>query len=104
MLLAFESWSMEDYGGLVDQEIVARVAAQLLHQGTGGPKFIDRNKDPSYGYRALHCVVRVGRMPLEVQVRTAMQDVWATLFERVADAWGRQIRYGCSPDGGAPIR
>lgn len=31
-------------------------------------------------------------------MRTHLQDTWAQLFEKVADVWGRQIRYGGSPD------
>lgn len=32
--------------------------------------------------------------PVEVQVRTGLQDAWAQLFERFADVFGRGLRYG----------
>jgi hypothetical protein len=41
--------------------------------------------------------VRVGGRQVEVQVRTDLQDAWANFFERLADSWGRQIRYGEAP-------
>ena len=35
-----------------------------------------------------------GGLPVEVQIRTELQDLWAQVFERLADRWGRAIRYG----------
>lgn len=32
-----------------------------------------------------------------VQIRTRLQHLWAETFERVADRWGRRIRYGEPP-------
>jgi Region found in RelA / SpoT proteins len=63
-----------------------------------GSRTIDRRVKPSFGYRAVHVVVKVDGLPVEVQVRTAMQDRWAQIVERMADHWGRQIRYGLPPD------
>jgi hypothetical protein len=37
-------------------------------------------------------------LPVEVQIRTELQDLWAQVFERLADRWGRSIRYGGEPD------
>ena len=61
------------------------------------PTWIDRRADPRSGYRAVHVVVRVDGIPVEVQFRTDLQDIWAETFERLGDVWGRQIRYGGSP-------
>jgi len=61
-------------------------------------KEFDRRKDPSYGYRAVHLVVQVGPVPVEIQVRTELEDTWAQIVERLADRWGRGIRYGEDPD------
>ena len=58
----------------------------------------DRRLVPSFGYRAVHVVVRVGRCWCEIQVRTSQQHLWAEIVERLADRWGRQIRYGGQPD------
>jgi len=61
-------------------------------------KIIDRRAKPTFGYRAIHVVVRVNGRNVEVQIRTALQDRWAQIVERMADHWGRQIRYGMPPD------
>jgi ppGpp synthetase/RelA/SpoT-type nucleotidyltranferase len=63
-----------------------------------GARVIDRRVEPSFGYRAAHVVVRVGRCACEIQVRTSQQHLWAEIVERLADRWGRQIRYGGQPD------
>ena len=52
---------------------------------------------PSYGYRAVHVIVRTQGCLVEVQVRTYLQDMWAQIVERLADTFGRQIRYGEPP-------
>jgi hypothetical protein len=59
---------------------------------------VDRRATPSHGYRAVHVVVRVDDCLCEIQVRTRGQHVWAEVVERLADHWGRQIRYGGDPD------
>lgn len=61
-------------------------------------KVIDRRMHPSHGYRAVHLVVQVDRVPVEIQVRTDLQDTWAQSVERLADHWGRGIRYGEEPE------
>lgn len=60
-------------------------------------KVIDRRTDPRYGYRAVHLVVRMDGILIEIQIRTELQDSWAQIFERLADRWGRGIRYGEDP-------
>jgi hypothetical protein len=30
-------------------------------------------------------------------VRTRLQDLWAQVVERLADTWGREVRYGGNP-------
>ena len=59
---------------------------------------IDRRLEPSHGYRAVHVVVRCQGRWIEVQIRTRLQHMWAEVAERLADMWGRQIRYGMPPD------
>jgi ppGpp synthetase/RelA/SpoT-type nucleotidyltranferase len=58
----------------------------------------DRRRDPRYGYRALHLVVWLDGLPVEIQIRTELQDTWAQIVERLADRWGRGIRYGQDPE------
>ncbi len=63
-----------------------------------GAKVVDRRTSPTYGYRAVHVIVRIGRCNCEIQVRTSQQHLWAEVVERLADRWGRQIRYGAGPE------
>jgi ppGpp synthetase/RelA/SpoT-type nucleotidyltranferase len=58
----------------------------------------DRRERPQQGYRAVHVVVHIDERPAELQVRTPLQHKWAEVFEKVADQWGRNIRYGEPPD------
>lgn len=60
-------------------------------------KVVDRRKKPSHGYRAVHVIVQIDGMWIEIQVRTALQHLWAETTEKLADEWGRQIRYGEPP-------
>jgi ppGpp synthetase/RelA/SpoT-type nucleotidyltranferase len=59
---------------------------------------VDRRTNPSFGYRAVHVIAHEHGYPVEIQVRTGLQNAWAQVFERLADALGRQIRYGEPPD------
>jgi ppGpp synthetase/RelA/SpoT-type nucleotidyltranferase len=43
-------------------------------------------------------IVRHDGLPVEIQVRTDLQDRWAQVFERLGDVWGRSIRYGGDPE------
>lgn len=61
-------------------------------------KVKDRREDPSHGYRAVHVIAFLDGIPVEIQVRTELQDVWAQILERLADQWGRGIRYGDAPE------
>jgi ppGpp synthetase/RelA/SpoT-type nucleotidyltranferase len=61
-------------------------------------RVIDRRTDPRFGYRAVHLVVYVDELPVEIQIRTELQDSWAQIVERLGDRWGRGIRYGLDPE------
>ena len=70
-----------------------------------GCRVVDRREDPRFGYKAVHLVVRVDGLFVEIQVRTELQDTWAQIVERLADRWGRGIRYGEQPaDPDATVR
>lgn len=86
----------------IQQDRLGRLVSQEFADEPKAPAWIDRRVTPSHGYRALHVVVHPLRIPVEVQIRTAGQDLWAQLVERLGDRWGRQIRYGGSPP--APAR
>lgn len=83
--------TLEDQDGLA-AEIAARFPADPREART-----VDRRARPSYGYRAVHVIVSLDGVTIEVQVRTALQHLWADLMERLADTYGRQIRYGEPP-------
>lgn len=80
--------------GLVEQDELGSRIAQLF----GECKRSDRRTIPTFGYRALHLIARVDGEWVEIQIRTELQDLWAQILERIADQWGRQVRYGGSPD------
>lgn len=90
-------------GGRQDQDVVVdRIAERFTDSA---PKVVDRRVHPTHGYRAVHVVVREAGCLVEIQVRTALQDLWAQVVERLADVYGRQIRYGEVPlDPGSGTR
>jgi ppGpp synthetase/RelA/SpoT-type nucleotidyltranferase len=57
----------------------------------------DRRQKPSHGYRAVHVVVKVDGKPVEVQLRTELQQAWAEVSEKMADVVGVDIKYGGGP-------
>jgi Region found in RelA / SpoT proteins len=81
------------------QDEAARKISGLYQKLGCRCRLIDRRADPRYGYRAVHLIVHIDQMPLEIQIRTQMQDTWANIVERLADRWGRGIRYGQDPEG-----
>jgi ppGpp synthetase/RelA/SpoT-type nucleotidyltranferase len=52
------------------------------------------------GYRAVHVIAYPDGYPIEIQIRTEWQHLWAEWFERLADRYGRGIRYGEPPAHG----
>lgn len=82
-------------GGRTRQDAVAAdIVDAFTVEGERPPKLIDRRKQPTHGYRAVHVVIHRTGMPIEVQLRTTLQDVWAQITERLGDSWGRELRYG----------
>lgn len=59
---------------------------------------VDRRAKPQYGYRAVHVVVKIGDKLIEVQVRTALQHLWAELSEKFSDVVDPAIKYGGGDD------
>lgn len=80
---------------LREQDRIAKILSSDLERKC---KIKDRRKEPVSGYRALHLIPRVEELHAEIQIRTLLQSQWADLFERRADTWGRQIRYGEPPN------
>lgn len=73
--------------------LVARLS-NLFEDSARPVKQVDRRADPRSGYRAVHLIVHVDDVPVEIQVRTELQHEWAEFFEKLADHLGRGIRYG----------
>ncbi len=106
------SWlkSIQDLGGMriagafdrIGQDAVVGRLVELFSEGARQPKVVDRRREPSHGYRAVHVIVFVRSLPVEIQVRTALQHEWADLFEKIADKIGRSVRYGEPPDHWLP--
>ena len=53
---------------------------------------------PSHGYRAVHVIVKVAGFPVEIQVRTPLQNSWAQGTESLADSFDPEIKYGGGPE------
>jgi putative GTP pyrophosphokinase len=55
---------------------------------------IDRRKQPSFGYRAVHIIATAGNKLIEIQVRTALQHAWAQMSEKLSDVVDPAVKYG----------
>jgi putative GTP pyrophosphokinase len=90
---------MQDIAGC--RIVVTDVLAQDRFVGQLGEMFdvaiVDRRARPSYGYRAIHVVAKVGGLPVEIQVRTELQHAWAEVSEKLADVYGIGLKYGGGP-------
>jgi ppGpp synthetase/RelA/SpoT-type nucleotidyltranferase len=69
-------------------EVCQRILTALGPDCLQRPR-IDRRAEPRAGYRVVHLVVQWEGVPIEIQVRTALQDAWAQVFEGMGDSWGR---------------
>jgi putative GTP pyrophosphokinase len=49
------------------------------------------------GYRALHLIVRRMGYPIEVQLRTIGQDIWANQMEELERQRGIGVKFGAGP-------
>lgn len=91
---------MQDIAGC--RVVVADVLEQehsvaLLRTTFLGATVIDRRENPSHGYRAVHIVPEISGMPIEIQVRTSLQHMWAELSEKSSDVVDPMIKYGGGP-------
>lgn len=88
-------------GGRDEQERVVERLTATFSSAARAPRIVDRRAKPVQGYRAVHVIVYPDAFPIEIQVRTRWQHQWAEWFERLADQYGRGIRYGEPPiEGG----
>ena len=63
-----------------------------------GASVMDRRDKPSYGYRAVHIIAEISGKPIEIQVRSSLQHLWAELSEKSSDVLDPTIKYGGGPD------
>ena len=84
-------------GDVAEQERIVTRATLLFPKN----RVIDRRVVPSHGYRAVHVIVAVDDRVVEIQVRTLLQHDWAQFSEKLADAFGPEIKYG---GGGLEVR
>ncbi len=59
---------------------------------------VDRRTNSSHGYRAVHLVVIADGKPIEIQVRTILQHLWAEFSEKMADVVDPAVKYGGGPE------
>ena len=90
---------MQDIAGcrIVVPDITTQGRLTLTLEQMFDVSIVDRRAKPSHGYRAVHVVVRSSEFPVEVQVRTDLQHAWAELSEKLADAFGIELKYGGGP-------
>lgn len=85
-------------GGRYEQDQVRDQVMAAFADSSKASVLIDRREDPRHGYRAVHVVVFEEAVPVEIQIRTKLQDSWAQISEKLGDMWGRGLRYGLGPD------
>jgi putative GTP pyrophosphokinase len=91
---------MQDIAGcrLVVADIVAQnQEIEALKKDFPTADIIDRRAAPKHGYRAVHLVVHIENKAVEIQVRTALQQLWAELSEKSSDVFGTEVKYGGGP-------
>jgi len=70
---------------------------QVVHRLTGlfdKTLVHDRREIPNNGYRAVHVIVAINGRAVEIQVRTALQHLWAELSEKFSDVLDPDVKYG----------
>ncbi|HKV34943.1 MAG TPA: RelA/SpoT domain-containing protein [Pyrinomonadaceae bacterium] len=75
---------------IADQESVKASIVEIF----SGCIVIDRREKPSHGYRAVHVIATTEGKSVEIQLRTALQQAWAELSEKLADVVDPAIKYG----------
>lgn len=88
---------MQDVAGcrVILDDLVEQIdAAEQLERAFSNAKLVNRLFLPSHGYRAIHVIVTANEKPIEIQVRTRLQHLWAELSEKLSDRIDSSIKYG----------
>ena len=87
---------MQDIAGcrLIVEDVLEQeeVLERLLQLPWEASQVDDRRLRPSHGYRAGHVIVTAVGHPVEIQIRTALQDRWAQISEKMAAGGGERGR------------
>jgi putative GTP pyrophosphokinase len=76
------------------QDEALKVLEQIFKDNTT----IDRRLNPSHGYRAIHVIVEMDGLSIEIQIRTRLQHAWAVTSEKIADLVDHRLKYGIGPE------
>ena len=79
--------------GIIEQDR----AVMALRSIFADVSVVDRRKNPSYGYRAVHIIPRISVKLIEIQIRTQLQHDWAEISEKLSDCVDPAIKYGGGP-------
>jgi len=75
---------------IAEQDRLVASLIELFSEST----VVDRREKPSHGYRAVHVIVTIEKRTVEIQIRTALQQEWAEVSEKLADLIDPAIKYG----------
>jgi putative GTP pyrophosphokinase len=82
---------------VVSDSLEQNRAVELIAKAFENVDIQDRRLKPSHGYRAVHVIIQDDGKLIEVQIRTALQQLWAELSEKFADVMDASIKYGGGP-------
>jgi ppGpp synthetase/RelA/SpoT-type nucleotidyltranferase len=88
---------MQDIAGcrlVVPNVLVQNQLVERLKSALPRAVVVDRRKQPSFGYRAVHIIATARNKPIEIQLRTEFQHLWAQLSEKLSDVRDPAIKYG----------
>ncbi len=79
---------------IVPDIAIQEVTIKSLQELFENTVVVDRRKQPSHGYRAVHVIVYCLGKTVEIQIRTSLQHLWAELSEKFSDVVDPAIKYG----------
>lgn len=79
------------------QDPVTTVVLAMFSARAGELAKDTRQQGDDFGYRAVHVVATLDERFVEIQIRTAYQDVWAQVVERTDKMLGTDLKHGEGP-------